>query len=389
LEDRVLLIKVPFEYPVLFTRGALDEGNALLCDALSRKEDKRHRALFVVDDGVAHAWPNIAGTIERYAAAHSDRLVLAGEPMLVPGGERAKNDRAILESTLARIDHERLDRHAFVVAIGGGAMLDMVGYAAAVAHRGLRTVRLPSTVLAQGDSGVGVKCGVNAFGKKNFLGAFAPPFAVICDARFLETLALRDARSGMSEAVKVALVKDRAMFEWISAETRGLSLGEPELMSEIVRRSAEKHLDHIATSGDPFEQGSARPLDFGHWAAHKLESMTHHALRHGEAVAIGLALDAIISQKMGLCGPEVPERTIDVLRALGLSVWHGALGRTDRVLEGLEEFREHLGGELTVTMLTGIGSGREVHEVDHADVRAAIERLRDFWSAPQAEETGT
>jgi 3-dehydroquinate synthase len=388
LEDRIQRITVPFEYPVLFTRGVLEERSSLLCDALSRRERKRHRALFVVDDGVAHAWPDIARTIERYAGAHSDRLVLAGEPIVVPGGERAKNDRAILESMLARIDHERLDRHAFVIAIGGGAMLDMVGYAAAVAHRGVRTVRLPSTVLAQGDSGVGVKCGVNAFGKKNFLGAFAPPFAVICDSRFLETLALRDARSGMSEAVKVALVKDRAMFEWISSETRGLSAGDPELVSEIVRRSAEKHLDHIATSGDPFEMGSARPLDFGHWAAHKLESMTHHALRHGEAVAIGLALDAIISHRMGLAGPEVPERTIDVLSALGLAVWHDALGRIDRVLEGLEEFREHLGGELTVTMLTGLGSGREVHEVDHVDVRAAIERLGDERSVPQV-ETGT
>jgi 3-dehydroquinate synthase len=308
--------------------------------------------------------------------------------MVVPGGERAKNERAILDSMLARIDHERLDRHAFVVAIGGGAMLDMVGYAAAVAHRGVRIVRLPSTVLAQGDSGVGVKCGVNAFGKKNFLGAFAPPFAVVCDARFLETLALRDVCSGMSEAVKVALLKDAPLFEWIVANARDLARGEPELVGEIVRRSADRHLEHIATSGDPFEMGSARPLDFGHWAAHKLESMTKHALRHGEAVGIGLALDALISRRMGLCAEEVPERTIDVLRALGLSVWHDALGRADRVLEGLEEFREHLGGELTVTMLTAVGAGCEVHEVRAADVRAATDQLRVIGAGAR-EETGT
>ena len=388
MEERVQRIRVPFEYPVLFTRDALSEESSLLADVLGRRETKCHRALFAVDDGVARAWPDIEQRIERYVHAHGERIRLAGEPMLVPGGERAKNERAILDSMLARIDHERLDRHAFVVAIGGGAMLDMVGYAAAIAHRGVRIVRVPSTVLAQGDSGVGVKCGVNAFGKKNFLGAFAPPFAVICDALLLETLALRDVRSGLSEAVKVALVKDRAMFEWILGKAPDLARGDLALVSEIVKRSADLHLEHIATSGDPFEMGSARPLDFGHWAAHKLESMTKHALRHGEAVGIGLALDAIISHRMGLCSEDVPQQTIDVLRALGLAVWNDALRRSDRVLEGLEEFREHLGGELTVTMLTAIGAGREVHEVDGADVRAAIDRLRAFADDAQA-ETGT
>jgi 3-dehydroquinate synthase len=370
--------RVPFEYPVVFVRDALDPSDATLAEVLSRREPERtHRALFVVDDGVASASPGIDRLIEAYVRAHATRLALAGAPMIVPGGERAKNERALLDDVLARIDRERLDRHAFVVAIGGGAMLDMVGYAAAIAHRGVRTVRLPTSVLAQADSGVGVKCGVNAFGKKNFLGAFAPPFAVVCAERFLETLSPRDVRAGMSEAVKVALVKDGAMFEWMERSAPRLAAGDAALVGELVRRSAKEHLSHIASGGDPFEMGSARPLDYGHWAAHKLESLTKSALRHGEAVAIGLALDAIVSERMRLCDASVPERTIAVLRALGLRLWDDMLDRADDVLAGLEEFREHLGGELTVTMLTRVGEGREVHAVEHAHVKDAIRRLRE------------
>jgi len=375
--QRVQQIRVPFDYPVAFTRDVLADANPTLADAIGRREpERRHRALFVVDEGLRDATPGLMDAIARYARAHDTRIVLSGEPMVAPGGERAKNERDHLERVLARIEKDKLDRHAFVVALGGGAMLDMVGYAAAIAHRGVRVVRVPSTVLAQADSGVGVKCGVNLFGKKNFLGAFAPPFAVVCDSAMLETLSPRDRRSGMAEAVKVALVKDAAMFEWIGASAARLSAGEPALVTELVRKSADKHLDHIANGGDPFEMGSARPLDFGHWAAHKLESLTHNALRHGEAVAIGLALDAIVSEKMRLCDETVPARTIATLRALGFRLWDDALDRPEHVLAGLEEFREHLGGELTVTMLTAAGAGREVHQVDDAHVRAAIGRLR-------------
>ncbi len=375
--QRVQQIRVPFDYPVVFTRGVLGESNRALADALGRREpDRRHRALFVVDEGLRDATPGLLESIAGYARAHDGRFTLSGEPLVVPGGERAKNEREHLDRVLARIEKDKLDRHAFVVALGGGAMLDMVGYAAATAHRGVRVVRVPSTVLAQADSGVGVKCGVNLFGKKNFLGAFAPPFAVVCDSAMLETLSPRDRRAGMAEAVKVALVKDAEMFAWIGASATGLVAGDQALVTELVQKSADMHLDHIANGGDPFEMGSARPLDFGHWAAHKLESLTANALRHGEAVAIGLAIDTIVSEKMALCDASVPERTLATLRALGFRLWDDALERPEHVLAGLEEFREHLGGELTVTMLTAAGAGKEVHEVAAPHVRAAIARLR-------------
>jgi 3-dehydroquinate synthase len=273
-----------------------------------------------------------------------------------------------------------MDRQSFVVVIGGGALQDMAGYAAAITHRGLRVVRIPTTVLGQNDSGIGVKNGINAFHKKNFFGTFAPPFAVLDDFRFLETLPARDRVSGMAEAVKVACIKDAAFFEWMEREAPALAAFRMPEVSELVRRCALRHLEHIATAGDPFELGSSRPLDFGHWAAHKLESLSEYELRHGEAVAIGIALDTRYSVEIGMLAEAQGERVLSLLERIGLPTWDVLLdaraGGGERVvLAGIREFREHLGGELTLMMLEGIGQGREVRAVDESVVETAIEWL--------------
>jgi 3-dehydroquinate synthase len=371
---------IPVEYAVYSTRDVFHPDNSTLADVLTSKEPaRRHRALLVVDSGVADTRPpSWRCDVAAYFAGHGVVLV---DMVVIPGGEACKNDPAVLDGLVATMNDHGLDRQSFVVIVGGGAVLDVAGFAAAIAHRGLRAVRIPTTVLAQGDSGVGVKNGRNAFGKKNALGTFAPPFAVINDARFLETLGRRDVIAGMAEAVKVALVRDRLLFAWMRAHAASLAERDPAVVAELVRRSAELHLAHIATSGDPFEQGSARPLDFGHWAAHKLESMTAHRLRHGEAVAIGIAIDALYSWLSGLCGEDVPAAVLALLERLGLRLWDDALderapdGRL-RLLAGLEEFREHLGGELTVTMLRGIGDGCEIHALDEPGLLEAFARLR-------------
>ncbi|HWP35802.1 MAG TPA: 3-dehydroquinate synthase, partial [Thermodesulfobacteriota bacterium] len=342
---------------------------------------RRHRVLAVVDRAVAAAWPRLLADIARYAARHRDGLVLAAEPVVVEGGERAKADPAALRRLTARLHAAGLDRQSFVLAVGGGALLDVAGYAAATVHRGVRLVRAPTTVLAQADSGVGVKNGVNAFGKKNFLGTFAPPFAVLNDRRFLETLGRRDLVAGMAEAVKVALIRDAAFFDWLEAHAAGLAAGDLDLVATLVERSARLHLAHIAASGDPFEFGSARPLDYGHWAAHKLEALSAYRLRHGEAVAIGMALDARYAVEVGLLAEPELARLVSLLARLGLPLWDDALARAGRrgrplVLDGLAEFREHLGGELTVTLLERIGRGVEVHEIDERAMRRALDWLR-------------
>jgi 3-dehydroquinate synthase len=374
-------ILVPFEYPIYFTEGVFSPDNGDLAAAIASKEPRRrHRLLPILDGGVAEAWPALREDIGRYVAARAERLELVADPIVVPGGEASKNDPAALARLQAELDARGMDRHSFVVIVGGGAVLDMAGYAAATVHRGVRVVRVPTTVLAQADSGVGVKNGVNAFGKKNLLGTFAPPFAVLIDPGFLATLPARDRRAGMAEAVKVALIRDPELFSWLSGHAPALAAGALGPLSELVRRSAEIHLRHIATGGDPFELGSARPLDFGHWSAHKMESLTKNRLRHGEAVAVGIALDMVYAELAGMTDEATTRAVLQTLEALGLPLWDDALtlGPAERplVLDGLAEFREHLGGELTVTLLERIGRAREVHEMDERRIVEAIERLR-------------
>jgi 3-dehydroquinate synthase len=375
-------ITVSYEYPVYFTSGVFDPVNPDLTEAISRKEPtRRHRLAVAVERAVAEAWPQLLEQITAYVEHHRERLELAAAPWCEPGGETAKNDAAILQGFQTRLHQLRLDRQSFVVLVGGGAFLDFGGYAAAMVHRGVRVVRLPTTVLAQGDSGVGVKNGINAFGIKNFFGVFAPPFAVLNDARFLETLSRRDTVAGMAEAVKVALIRDVEFFAWLERHAAPLAACRAAPVAELIRRTAHLHLDHIATSGDPFEFGSARPLDFGHWAAHKLESLTGNRLRHGEAVAIGMALDTLYSVLAGLLAPSAAESILALLEALGFALWDEALetggaGRRPVVLDGLAEFREHLGGELTVTLLTAIGRGVEAHEIREPVALEALAHLR-------------
>ncbi len=372
-------VVVRFRYPVRFTRALLNPRNRTLRDVV--QANGRARLLVVIDAGVADANPAIASDVERYCAVHADALELVAAPLVFPGGEAIKNTKGAVHEIRAAIDLLGVDRHSYVVAIGGGALLDAAGYAAATAHRGVRLVRVPTTVLAQDDSAVGVKNGINAFGKKNFVGAFAAPYAVLNDAHMLVTLSDRDWRAGISEAIKVALLKDQAYFAWIEAHAADLRERSLDAMETLVHRSAALHLQHIATSGDPFELGSSRPLDFGHWAAHKLEQLTDYELRHGEAVAVGIALDSTYSHLAGSLPLADWRRIVELFEAVGLPVWNRKLampGPDGRpaVLDGLQEFREHLGGRLTIMLLERIGSGFEVHEMDEAVVLEASALLR-------------
>ena len=265
--------------------------------------------------------------IEEYCQRHRTVLHLAGPVVIVAGGEAVKNDPRHVEEIHRGINDAGLCRHSYVVAIGGGAVLDAAGYAAATAHRGIRLIRVPTTVLAQDDSAMGVKNGINAFGKKNYLGTFAPPFAVINDSSFLPTLDDRDWRAGVSEAIKAALIKDRTFFDFLELQASALKARDLSAMEQVIRRCAALHLTHIATSGDPFELGSSRPLDFGHWSAHKLEQLTNHRLGHGEAVAIGIALDTTYSYLAGFLPEDDWRRILSLMPAIGLSVYAPELGQ--------------------------------------------------------------
>ena len=375
---------VAFQYNVHFTEHIFHRNNPLLADVIAADfEAGPKKIMVIVDDGLLPHHPHLLNQIEAYGEQYSDVLTLTTAPIQVSGGEAAKNDPTLIEQLQRQMDAVGLCRHSYVVGIGGGAVLDMVGYAAATAHRGIRLIRVPTTVLAQNDSGVGVKNSVNSFGKKNFLGTFAPPYAVLNDFAFLTTLDDRDWRSGMAEALKVALIKDAAFFEAIENDAAAIARREMAPMQASVYRCAELHMDHIAGNGDPFEMGSSRPLDFGHWAAHRLEHLTHYELRHGEAVAIGIALDSTYSYLAGMLPREDWQRICQTFQTLGfdlyvpeLSNYLGQPDHPDCLFRGLTEFQEHLGGELTLTLLEGIGTGVEVHQVDLEGYKDAIAILQ-------------
>jgi 3-dehydroquinate synthase len=384
-------IQITYRYPVHFTHGLFAPENPLLAEVLcDEAAGEPKKLLYVVDRGLLRRHPGLLAAIEEYCRRYSDALVLAGPPLLIEGGEGVKNDHTNVAAILGAIHACGIDRHSYVLAIGGGAVLDMAGYAAATAHRGVRLIRVPTTVLAQNDSGVGVKNSVNAFGKKNFLGTFAPPYAVLNDSDFLTTLADRDWRSGIAEAIKVALLKDQAFFTFIEAHAAALVRRDMPAMQWLIYRCAQLHLEHIATSGDPFEFGSARPLDFGHWAAHKLEQLTDYGLRHGEAVAIGLALDSTYAYLAGLLPEGDWQRILQTITSLGLPMYVRELSlhlydrsSTGCVLAGLNEFREHLGGQLTITLLERIGAGIEVHAIDEALMVRSIALLENHHAVQQ------
>lgn len=373
-----------FAYDLHFTRGVFSARNPLVTDLLSAHcgSDRGLRVLGLVDEGVAAAWPSLLVDMDQVLGTVPG-MVLGAPSSTLLGGEEAKDGLGVALECVERMRAARVCRHSMVVAVGGGAFLDAVGLGAALFHRGVRLLRVPTTVLAQCDSGVGVKNGVNLDGVKNLIGVFAPPVAVVNDFSFLDTLEVRDWRAGISEAFKVGLIKDVHFLRWLHEHADRLRLRDEEAMEYLVRRCAALHVEHIQTSGDPFELGSARPLDFGHWAAHRLESLSGHELRHGEAVAIGIGIDLFYACRLGLISADDVQETLHAMRQCGLPLWHEALESLDAegrpcVLRGIDEFREHLGGTLHVTFPNPVGQRIELTEMDRSAVIASIEDLRVF-----------
>lgn len=376
-------IRLEYAHRILFTRDVFAPANTTIRDLLLLDHpNKVPRVLIFADEQVMAANPDLSANIHTYARTHAEVLDLAGDVVILPGGEPCKNDFSLVQQCWKSIHDGMLDRHSYVFVIGGGAALDLVCFAAATAHRGIRHLRFPTTTLSQGDGGVGVKNGVNFFGKKNWVGSFAVPFAVVNDFAFLESLPERGRRNGVIEAIKVALIRDKAFFEEMEAMTDALAQLNQSAIERVVQRSAELHVEHIASCGDPFELGSARPLDFGHWAAHKLEQITHFQVTHGEAVAIGMAVDLIYSVKKGILDSGTAERVLALIEGIGFDTYHPGLLATGKsgepvILEGLEEFREHLGGELTVTLVPKIGEKLEVHEMERPLILLALDELAE------------
>ena len=373
--------KVSFNYNVYFTSDLFHQSNKAFDFFLREHVEHRthQKILFVVDDRVLNTHAQLHANIENYFKTHNT-VSLVKEIIVISGGENAKNNSGSFDLVVEAIDKYGIDRHSYIAAIGGGSVLDLVGFVAAISHRGIRHIRIPTTILSQNDSGIGVKNGINYKGKKNFLGAFAPPVAVFNDDTFLLTLDDRNWRSGISEAIKVSLIKDADFFYWIEKNAKKLTARDVATMNYLIRRCAELHLQHIA-SGDPFELGSSRPLDFGHWSAHKLEQLSGFEVLHGEAVAMGIALDTLYSALSGRLAMEKAKRIIQLLTDLGFGITHPQLQIREEdsaILQGLQEFREHLGGRLTIMLLLDIGHGEEVHDMDISLLKQASVKLQSY-----------
>ncbi len=364
---------LPFVHRIRFTRHVASLQNSALADIFADDATaSSRRAVLVIDRGLHEAAPSLAQDLVKYAQTHAAQVPVPNEVLVVDGGERAKCDMRTVDAVLALIERCKICRKSTVFVAGGGAVIDAVGFATTIAHRGVRLVRLPSTTLAQDDGAMGVKNGINAFGKKNFTGAFAVPWAVLCDLELLRTLPISAFRSGFSEAVKIALLKDPSFFHAIEASAAQIAEHDLEAASPVIQRSAALHVQHIALGGDPFELHEARPLDFGHWAAHRLEALSEYTISHGDAVALGLLIDCRYSVLQGWLSQADFTRIEGVLAALRLPLSHPLLKDHAAMLVGLEQFREHLGGTLTITMLRAIGVGHEVHAIDARLLQNAI-----------------
>ncbi|MBU2515687.1 3-dehydroquinate synthase [bacterium] len=370
-------IELSLKQEIIFTRDIFAPENQSIKELIPTGAE----VFALIDSGLMETNPELLKHLTQYLQINNYKGPVENL-IAVPGGEQIKNNPEEIKKIIKCIENNGLNRHSYLIAIGGGAVLDAVGFAASIVHRGIRHIRIPSTVLSQNDSGMGVKNGINHLGHKNFLGAFCPPEGVIVDYHLLNTLPDRYYRAGISEAFKVAIIKDSDFLVWLTENAHKASRRCQAEMEQLVQRCALLHLNHIASSGDPFEKESARPLDFGHWSAHHLEEITHNDLNHGEAVAIGICLDLQIAAYLKLISEDDAELVTEALQKCGLPIWHDALLLKKNsillLMSGLESFQKHIGGSLTLVMPQGFGNETEIHFLSEEILAIALKKMESI-----------
>jgi 3-dehydroquinate synthase len=376
LPSKNVNFNVPFTIRIRSSQNLFSSDFGILENLFERSNETLPKVQAWIDSGVLKFSPEKVESINNLLSNSASIDYRGFHP--TPGGEDSKMNNRIIEEMWNSFNIDDLDRRSYILAIGGGATLDSVGYAAALAHRGIRIIRVPATTLSQADSGVGVKNAINHFGKKNWLGSFSVPWGVINDYGILESLSDRDFYCGFSEALKVFLLKSPEKFSWLCAHACDINKRNPGICKEAITQSVLYHLDHITKGGDPFESETARPLDFGHWSAHKLEPLSKYEIRHGEAVAIGVALDCIYSSKVHGLDTDHCYKAVKCLADIGLPTFHPLMKNTQEILVGLEEFRQHLGGILTITLIESPGHPINVHSISQNIMRDSINELESL-----------
>ncbi len=333
-------------YQVRIGAGLLAEAGRAIAPLLTRR-----RVAILTDETVAAL--HLPALREALAAEG-----IAAEALALPAGEATKGWDGLTRATEWLLG-QRVERRDVVVALGGGVIGDLAGFAAAILRRGVRFVQIPTTLLAQVDSSVGGKTGINSAHGKNLIGAFHQPTLVLADTALLDTLPRRDLLSGYGEVVKYGLLGDADFFEWLEANGPALARGDAGARAHAVRRSVAMKAGIVAR--DETEEGDRALLNLGHTFAHALEAATGYSQRllHGEAVSIGCALAFDLSARLGLCSQEEPSRVEAHLRAMGmaadLSDVPGALPDAAGLLALMAQDKKVVDGRLRFILARGIG----------------------------------
>lgn len=351
-------------YDILIGDGLLDRAGALIASALHRP-----RLAIITDENVARLH------LDRLCAA-CNAAGIATSALVLPPGEGTKSWRG-LERSVEWLVAERVGRDDVVAAFGGGVIGDLAGFAAAILRRGVRFVQLPTTLLAQVDSSVGGKTGINSGLGKNLVGAFHQPSLVIADTGLLSALPDRELRAGYAEVVKYGLLGDAAFFAWLEENGHALLEGKAAARAHAVRRSCEMKADIVVR--DETEQGDRALLNLGHTFAHALEAATGYSdrLLHGEAVAIGCALAFETSAALGLCKPAEADRVASHLAATGLkaslSDVPGPLPDAESLIGLMAQDKKVRDGRIAFVLARGIGRAFLTREADLAVVRRVLD----------------
>ncbi len=351
-------------YDIHIGTGLLDRAPDLIASFL-----KRPRVAIVTDENVG--------------ALHLDALVnalesqgIATTSLTLPAGEATKCWAELTHVTDWLLD-EKIERRDIVIAFGGGVIGDLVGFAAAILRRGVRFVQIPTSLLAQVDSSVGGKTGINTRHGKNLIGAFHQPVLVLADTGLLGTLTKRDYLAGYGEVVKYGLLGDSEFFQWLEGNASHAAEGDMEARIRAVKRSCEMKAEIVMR--DETEQGDRALLNLGHTFCHALEAATGYSdrLLHGEGVAVGCALAFELSARMGLCSQEEPSRVRAHLRDMGMKVdltdIAGELPDADGLLDLMGQDKKVQDGKLTFILARGIGQAFTTSDVDRDVVRAVLQ----------------
>lgn len=352
-------------YDIVCAPGVLDELGPRV-----RTVARGNRAFVITDETVAAHW--LAPALASLGAAG-----FAVDHVILPPGEGSKS-MATLEGLLDRMLDARCERSTMVVALGGGVIGDLAGFAASILLRGVDFVQVPTTLLSQVDSSVGGKTGINVRQGKNLIGAFHQPRLVVIDPRVLGTLADREVKAGYAEVAKYGLIDDLPFWDWLEANGARVLAGEPDAVRHAIMTSCSAKARVVAT--DEREQGRRALLNLGHTFAHALEAEGGYGgpLLHGEAVSVGMVIAFDLSVDMGFCPPEDARRVRAHLDGLGLPVVppriNGKPMDATRLLAHMAGDKKVEDGRVTFVLARGIGQSFLCREVESAAVLSVLER---------------